>query len=386
MTHGQGPLLLAAACAAALLYFGVLLGEAALLAWARRRIALVIHVNGTRGKTETTRLLAAIFRASGRRTVAKTTGTEPRLLCPDGTERRIPRLGPPNVREQRNLLLWAAFYGAEVVVAECMAVSPEAQAASTAFLQPSVLVVTNLRPDHGDAQGTPEEALGTFALGIPEGGLVVTGDAALLAPLQAAAGLRGARVCLAAPLEGTAARVAENAGVALAVALALGIDAQAAVAAMATCPADPGAFALRRMALPDGDLVVVDALSANDPVSTDLLFQRAEAELGHRGPRLLLYADRGDRSDRARVFADWIAAQAHRFDGLRVAGRMAPEPLRTLRRAFPGEDAEGRPRLQALAGLGDLAREAPGSVVFAMGNWKGYGPELAALAPPLEVA
>jgi poly-gamma-glutamate synthase PgsB/CapB len=373
-----------AAITAALLYLGFLLGEAALLAWARRRIRIVVHVNGTRGKTETTRLLAAAFRAGGLRTLAKTTGTEPWLLLPDGREQRLRRLGAPNVREQRNLLLRAAFLRADALVVECMAVAPEAQAASTAFLKPSILVITNARPDHEAEQGTPEEALATFADGIPTGGLVVTADPSIFARLAEVARVRGARSILAQPVANSGARIAENAGVALAIAEHLGIGSVLALAAMRTHQADPGAFAVRRLPRSDGEILIVDALAANDPVSTALLFQRAEARVEGRSPRLLLFTDRRDRADRAGAFAAWIATQGDSFDSLLVAGRFSPKVRRLLEAAFPGCDSHGRSRVRQLARMDDLALEPAGTVVFAGGNWKGHGPALAALAPPLE--
>ena len=48
-----------------------------------------IHVAGTRGKSTTVRLIAAGLRAGGHRVVAKVTGTQPRIILPDGSERRF---------------------------------------------------------------------------------------------------------------------------------------------------------------------------------------------------------------------------------------------------------------------------------------------------------
>src|SRR5690349_10417614 len=73
---------------------------ATLAAMHRRRLATIqirIHVTGTRGKSATVRLIAAAFRASGHRVVAKTTGTDPRLLLPDGTERPVRRWGAATI-------------------------------------------------------------------------------------------------------------------------------------------------------------------------------------------------------------------------------------------------------------------------------------------------
>jgi len=51
-----------------------------------RRIPIRIHVNGTRGKSSVSRLIAAGLRAGGIRTCCKTTGTLPRMILPDGSE------------------------------------------------------------------------------------------------------------------------------------------------------------------------------------------------------------------------------------------------------------------------------------------------------------
>ena len=363
-----------AAVGAATLYALFLLGEKALLRHRRGALTHVVHVNGTRGKTETTRLVAAAFRESGLPTLAKTTGTEPRLILPDGTEEVLRRLGAPNVREQRDLLLRARGLGVRALVAECMAVAPGPQAASTAFLEPDILVITNVRPDHLAELGTPEQTLQVFLEGIPQGGTVITADPAIFVALQAAAALRGARAVLALPVEGTSARVGDNAGMALAVATAAGIPAETALRGMRACPPDPGAFALRRI----GDALLVDALAANDPVSTALLFARAP----EGRPRILLLANRGDRSDRTHSLLDWVLAQPQAWDGLLTTGPLPWGTRRRLNAAFPGLDVLGRPRVRRLRRPSDLALEPAGTVLLACGNWRGLGPALASLECP----
>ena len=60
-------------------------------------LKLRIHVNGTRGKSGVTRLIAAGLRAGGYRTVAKVTGTAAKIIDPDGSERLMSRRGPANI-------------------------------------------------------------------------------------------------------------------------------------------------------------------------------------------------------------------------------------------------------------------------------------------------
>ena len=63
-----------------------------------------VHVNGTRGKSSVTRLIAAGLRADGLRTFAKTTGTAPRVIDSEGNDRIIHRLRKPSIGEQVRLL------------------------------------------------------------------------------------------------------------------------------------------------------------------------------------------------------------------------------------------------------------------------------------------
>src|SRR6058998_2837088 len=92
-----------------------------------RRIPVRVHVNGTRGKSSVTRLIAGGLRAGGPRTFAKTTGTAARMILPDGSEVSVYRIGPPNIIEQTRIVRRAVETGAEALVVECMAVTPELQ-------------------------------------------------------------------------------------------------------------------------------------------------------------------------------------------------------------------------------------------------------------------
>jgi hypothetical protein len=64
----------------------------------RKTTRQLLVFSATRGKSGTTRLIAAGLRASGARVLAKTTGSKPRLVFPDGSEREIPRPGPASIR------------------------------------------------------------------------------------------------------------------------------------------------------------------------------------------------------------------------------------------------------------------------------------------------
>ena len=74
-----------------------------------KRIPVRVHVNGTRGKSTTTRLIAAGLRAGGLRVIAKTTGTAARLIMEDESELPVARRnGRANISEQMRIIRLAA--------------------------------------------------------------------------------------------------------------------------------------------------------------------------------------------------------------------------------------------------------------------------------------
>ena len=110
------------------------------------------------------------MRASGARVLAKTTGSKPVLIFPDGSEREIARTGPASVREQVRLVELAAESGAEVLVAEMMSIGAECLAVeSRRILRPGTLALTNVRLDHMDLMGREKAAIArTLGAAFPE--------------------------------------------------------------------------------------------------------------------------------------------------------------------------------------------------------------------------
>ena len=92
------PLLILGALATVLVISGLL--EFKYHQFSLSEIPIRIHVNGTRGKSSVTRLIAAGLRAGGKRTFAKTTGTAPRVIDSKGIDRIIHRLIKPSIGEQ----------------------------------------------------------------------------------------------------------------------------------------------------------------------------------------------------------------------------------------------------------------------------------------------
>jgi poly-gamma-glutamate synthase PgsB/CapB len=164
----------------------LLAGVLAFLLWERRArdaalaaVPIRIHVNGTRGKSTVTRLIAAALREAGISTIAKTTGTAARLVLPDGSERAVRRRAPASIREQLWLMREARRLKVRAAVVECMAIEPELQEVSERqMIRSTIGVITNARLDHGEVMGATAaevaEALGSTA---PRGGVLVVGPA-----------------------------------------------------------------------------------------------------------------------------------------------------------------------------------------------------------------
>ena len=69
-----------------------------------KKIPIRIHVNGTRGKSSVTRLIAAGLREGGLNTFAKTTGTIPRIINNSGNDVELHRLRTASIGEQIKLI------------------------------------------------------------------------------------------------------------------------------------------------------------------------------------------------------------------------------------------------------------------------------------------
>jgi len=125
-----------------------------------KKIPHRLAVTGIRGKSSITRLIAAGLRQAGYRVMAKTTGTRPVVIYPDGHEEEIKRRGKPTILEQKKLIRKAAGQKVDYLVSEMMSIQPECLRAETRYLlQPELLVVSNVRLDHLDVLGETKEEI-----------------------------------------------------------------------------------------------------------------------------------------------------------------------------------------------------------------------------------
>lgn len=302
---------------------------------ARRGVRIRIHVNGTRGKSTTTRLIRAALAEGGLVSFGKTTGTAARYLLPDGSEEVVKRRASANIREQIAAFRMAERFGAEAAVLECMALKPEFQWFSErGIIRSTIGVITNARLDHVEEMGeSPEEIAATLGNTIPERGVLVTGDKLVAQTLAERARLLHTDIILAAPLAeslripGDPDWWAKDAGIALEVAKRCGISESLALAGMRRAMPDPGAA---REFSPWPGLAALDASAANDPES---LLELIDGDGGRNRPLLLIYNHRADRAPRLESFlrADLpgilvITGDAPKLDLLKSSRRKIRHP------------------------------------------------------------
>ena len=354
-----------------------------------KRIPIRIHVNGTRGKSDVTRLIAAALRRAGIRTLAKTTGTLPKMILPDGSEETIRRRSPANILEQMKIVERADRLGAQAIVMECMALDPALQFISeAAMIRSTVGAITNVRPDHFEMMGgSLDDIAEALSRSVPAGGVVVTGDRRYFPLFSDAALRRGSRAVLAGnsdpDRDGPRRDIhlfRENIEIVRSVCLLLGLD----PALVGSCLDDAaisgeGAGIFR---IPFGGRKVhfLDAFGANDVESTRIIQEQAFARKACPRPWIALFNNRADRPLRMKSFADDLLAESP-YDLIAVTGEGSCLARRYLRGKVPEKEIIVLPSYSPHRLLDELLRntDCGECTIVGMGNEKGAGRDLSML-------
>ena len=283
------------------------------------RIPIRIHVNGTRGKTSVTRLIAAGLREAGVRCVAKTTGTVPRFILPNGREVPVYRPGGANVIEQKQAVTMASAQRAEALVVECMALQPALQWLSEGTLVRATHgVITNARPDHLDVMGPTEDDVARALAGtVPMNGVFLTAERKHREFFQQVAEERGSRFHAAEEISRplTTGDVEafpylehqDNVELALAVCEEIGIDNETALRGMWRAKPDPGAMTETRVEFFGRHVIFVNGFAANDPISTRYIWEQSLRRHRDLKRRIAVFNCRSDRADRSEQLAESYA-------------------------------------------------------------------------------
>ena len=283
-------------------------------------IPLRVHVNGTRGKSSVTRLIAAGLREGGIRTFAKTTGTLPRMIIHDGTEYPVYRQSKANIIEQVRIVAFAARNNAEALVIECMAIQPYLQSlCELKLVRATHGVITNVREDHLDVMGPEERDVALALLGtVPPGKKLFTCERDYPREFTEACAERGTELVVV-PEEEVASVSEEdlhefpyvehrdNIALALRVCEAAGVRRDIALRGMKKAAPDMGAMSDLLLDFFGRRIHFVNGFAANDPESTGMIWRMALDKHPDVSSRIMIVNSRIDRPDRSRQIGEALA-------------------------------------------------------------------------------
>ncbi|MEO0076961.1 MAG: poly-gamma-glutamate synthase PgsB [candidate division WOR-3 bacterium] len=289
-----------------------------------KKIPIRIQVNGTRGKSSVTRLIAGGLRAGGIKVIAKTTGTKPRFIINDKEEIPIKRLGKPNIGEEKMIFRQAVKYQPQAIVMECMALVPEYQwTEANRLVKSTHCVITNARADHLDVMGpTVIDVAKALSNTITKNAKFFTAEQKYLDIFKDRAKKLNTEVFVSNPnsvsdedMKGFSyVEHKENVALALLVCESLGVDKKTALQGMYQTTPDPGVMRIYQIKDQGKQFRLVNTLAANDPDSILLLWEQVK---NLANEKIVLVNCRDDRADRsiqlgeltAKKFeADWYLA------------------------------------------------------------------------------
>jgi len=282
------------------------------------QLPIRIHVNGSRGKSSVTRLIAAGLRAGGLKTLAKTTGTAPRIIDEKGKDRIIHRLRDASIGEQVRLLRNFAKKKPDAVVLECMAVNPQYQWVSEQnMIQSTVSVITNVRPDHLDEMGTTlhDNAM-SLSNTIPFNGRLLTSEVKMQDVLADVSDRRNTKFDLVSSEIISKDYIGQfpflehrdNVALALKVCTLNGVDEQVALDGMLKTQPDPGATMIWELDCNGTQNYFINVFAANDPTSTLDIWNQLQEKI-QDSPSCIFLNTRDDRRYRTDQLLSLIYTQ-----------------------------------------------------------------------------
>lgn len=242
------------------------------------KIPIRVHINGTRGKSSVTRLIAAGLRAGGIKTLAKTTGSSPRFIDKDGNDHIIQRFRPASIGEQIRMISRFSKDRPKAIVVECMAVQPQYQwVAEHKIMKSNFSVITNVKADHLEEMGySLNQIAGSMSNTIPFNKKLFTSETRTLAPIMLTANNNNTSVSICQGnnmdpcyLDGFSyIEHPDNIALALEVCKAIGVSKEIAIDGMRKSNPDPGSLTIAKIKLNKSKIDFVNAFAANDPQST----------------------------------------------------------------------------------------------------------------------
>lgn len=345
------------------MYIFYVIIERLLINYYRKKIPLIIHINGIRGKSTTTRLIDAGLRNCGYKVFSKTTGTIPTMIDSNNQDIVIKRLGKANIREQIKMLRKAAKENVDVLVLECMAVNPELQKiCEEKILKANISVITNVRMDHiKDMGNTLEELALALSNTTPSNGKLIVNDSEFNKLFADVATKKNSQLVVAKGYDGIEDldTFKDNIAIALEVARQLNLDEQQFFEGMKMYHKDIGAYC----ELKKENTIFLNGFSINDPDSIKIAYEKVVQKYDKNELTILL----NSRSDRpTRVSQHLEMLKSLKCKKLILMGSATKYLVKKIKDTLDVE-------IKILKNKEELLNE---KVIFAIGNIGGGGMKL----------
>ena len=378
------PLLLLGAFAISLCIAGLL--EFQFHQYSLNSIPLRIHVNGTRGKSSVTRLVAAGLRAGGVRTFAKTTGTAPRVIDADGKDRIIHRLRLPSIGEQVRLLRYFAGEKPDAVVMECMAVQPQYQwIAEHQMVKSHIGVITNVRPDHLEEMGPTEDDVAySLSNTIPIGGIFITGEDQKPELLKSISKQNKSKFIRSDETSITKKELESfsylehpsNIAVALDVCKQAGVERGIALAGMHKVQPDVGALIVWTLSSDEKIFKFINGMAANDPVSTLQIWKVISERYSSDKESCVFFNSRDDRPVRTKQMIE-LTLKDIKPKNFIIRGDKVDNLIGKFSHYSPSTNVQTLSLNESIKSSIALIKKLPNNtLIYAIGNQVGVGQTL----------
>ena len=345
------------------------------------QLPIRIHVNGSRGKSSVTRLISAGLRAGGLKTLAKTTGTAPRIIDENGKDRIIHRLRDASIGEQVRLLRNFANKKPDAVVIECMAVNPQYQWVSEQkMIKSTMSVITNVRPDHLDEMGsTLQDNAMSLSNTIPFNGKLVTSEKEMGSVLQQVSEKRNTEFNQVETDEVTSEYMErfpylehrDNVALALQVCELSGVEKETALEGMVHTSPDPGATIIWKLNCNGTPNYFINVFAANDPTSTLDIWYQLQKKIKD-APTCIFLNTRNDRQYRTNQLLSLIYSQI-KPDALIVRGEKLGSKFHDYQQMNPQIEMVQLPYSVGIKEMVSEFSKLENYYIVGIGNMVGWG-------------
>ncbi|MDP0494185.1 MAG: poly-gamma-glutamate synthase PgsB [Fusobacterium sp. JB021] len=356
-----------------IIYFFKIIFEKKELERNKSKIKTIIHVNGIRGKSTVSRLIDAGLRDGKNKVFTKVTGTSPKYIDVNGTEKEVKRRGKANIREQIKIIKKAANLGTEILVLECMAVKPELQKiCEENILKADISVITNVREDHLDEMGkTLGEIAKSLGKMISTNGVLFTADKNYFKYFEKEAKKKKSKAYLSCNERKEYAEIdfPENVALALEVCSYCGINKEEAFERMKDYKKDLGILkGIEFKNKLENNIYFLNAMAANDPNSTENIIKLYKEKNVWKRERYLMINNRKDRLTRLNQFVNFAKENEKDYKGIFISGES--------RNIFYKKLKCLENKIKIIKDINEFDKLEEDSIIIAVGNICGIGKEI----------